>query len=72
MYFEDAVTYFDKIVMFSRKEKQIDRLKFTDGAEADGSRAGVNSWPLIRMHLFGCYHFGVSEKFCLVVKMLTV
>ena len=27
MYFEDAVTYFDKIVMFSHKEKQIDMLK---------------------------------------------
>ena len=28
MYFEDAVTYFDKIVVFSHKEKQIDILKF--------------------------------------------
>ena len=28
VYFEDAVTYFDKIVMFSHKEKQIDMLKF--------------------------------------------
>ena len=28
MYFEDAVTYFDKIIMFSHKEKQTDRLKF--------------------------------------------
>ena len=28
MYFEDAVTYFDKIVMFSYKEQQIDILKF--------------------------------------------
>ena len=28
MYFEDAVTDFDKIVMFSYKEKQIDVLKF--------------------------------------------
>ena len=28
MHFEDAVTYFDKIVMFSHKELQIDILKF--------------------------------------------
>ena len=27
MYFEDVVTYFDKIFMFSYKEKQIDILK---------------------------------------------
>ena len=28
VYFEDTVTYFDKIVMFSHREKQIDILKF--------------------------------------------
>ena len=28
MYFEGAVTYFDEIVMFFHKEKQIDILKF--------------------------------------------
>ena len=41
------------------------------GADTDGSRAvslSVNSWPHMRIHLFGCYHFGVSEKFCSVVK----
>ena len=28
VYFEDTVTYFDKIVMFSHRGKQIDILKF--------------------------------------------
>ena len=28
VYFEDTVTYFDKIVMFSHGGKQIDTLKF--------------------------------------------
>ena len=28
----------------------------------------ANSWPRMRIHLFGCNHFGVSEKFCSVVK----
>ena len=28
VYFEDTVTYFDTIVMFSHREKQIDILKF--------------------------------------------
>ena len=28
LYFEDAVTHFDKIVIFSREEKQINMLKF--------------------------------------------
>ena len=28
VYFEDAVTYFDKIVMFSHMERQIDILTF--------------------------------------------
>ena len=28
VYFEDTVTYFDKIVIFSHREKQIDILKF--------------------------------------------
>ena len=28
VYFEDTVTYFDKIVMFSHRVEQIDTLKF--------------------------------------------
>ena len=28
----------------------------------------MNSRPRTRIRLFGCYHFGVSEKFCSVVQ----
>ena len=71
VYFEDTVTYFDKIVMFSHRGKQIDILKFI--------QLKLFLSEVLTLFDIGCFepsvmgeggHEGPHHKFVVIVPMI--
>ena len=75
MYFEDAETYFDKIVMLSHKEKQINTLKFLIyNCSQVGSYFSLHTAEIRTLHfVFNCLAEDlfklISDKFRMVCEV---